>query len=280
MIPVGFLVIAPAIGQHAVNAATLHIDAEITHLGGITGNVEQYPWGFVQNNITAHNPIPLSATLEECVISMYIPASDQLMTFDDPPSLITGTIATFTQPSRTLNHGDNDLAPYNTSMDVNQTQYYGNSPQTFVTFAFGMLFGSGAIEIDIVAEPKLKALGFVTMQVTLAKALNCSAVTTASVEELEELRSKVATLIKEEHPDEFPDDLSAVDFADPILARRLSGVAEKVRVRDWFPAVGMVCSEIGNLQDQPGGKDIIDQVKKVYKELRENNEPGVKPINV
>lgn len=238
MIPVGLLVIAPAIGQHAVDSATLYINSSIAMIGGVEGDVSKYPTAWIQNDIIAHNPIPLSAKLGDVMLSMYVPASDNVSLTGSPP-YVNGTIATFTQPSATLNHGNTSIPQYNKTMDLNMTKLGNPANTAFFPFAFSLVLGTPQV-VYIIGEPKLTALGFVTMKTKLAKKLSCK-VPSNQLNQIKELAGVDA------HAE------SGEELAS-IVARRLS------RVADIFPTVAMNCTQLGNVKDEDDGDEIIKGV--------------------
>merc|ERR1719198_1576149 len=234
MIPVGLLVIAPAIGQHAVDSATLYINSSIAMSGGVS----KYPTAFIQNDIIAHNPIPLSAKLGDVMLSMYVPAWDNVSLSGGPP-YVNGTIATFIQPEATLKHGNTTIPQYNKSMDLNMSKWGNPADTAFFPFAFSLVLGSPQV-VYIIGEPKLTALGFVTMKTKLAKKLSCK-LPTNQLNQIKELAGADA------HAE------SGEELAS-IVARRLS------RVADIFPTVAMNCTQLGNVKDEDDGDEIIKSV--------------------
>merc|ERR1719230_766246 len=142
MIPVGILVIAPAIGQHAVDSATLYIHSNLTMIGGEDADIAAHPSALMENHIIAHNPIPLSAKLGDVELAMYVPVADNVSLSQMPP-FVNGTIATFTQPSATLGaHGNTTIPAYKNPLDLNMTKWGNPAPTAFLPFAFTMLTGS------------------------------------------------------------------------------------------------------------------------------------------
>lgn len=251
MIPVGILVIAPKIGQHAVDSATLYIDSTISMIGGLDGDVSVHPTAYIQNDIIAHNPIPLSAKLGDVELAMYVPASDNVSrSFMTILPYVNGTIATFTQPEATLKHGNTSIPQYNNSMDLNMTKWNNPAPTGFFPFAFTLALGT-AQEVYIIGEPKLTALGFVTMKVKLAKRLTC--------------------MVPPQQFSEVEAEMTSGEELETVTSRRLASV------RGIFPPVAMKCTQLGNVKDLDNGNgdDIIKGVLDNLNSEKDDDESSV-----
>lgn len=132
--------------------------------------------GFVHNAMNLHSPIFIGAIVHDVNVTMVINQPDaENQTFRDMYGFSNGPIGWFTQPRTTVTQGDNWV-----TMDVpvhfNSTADNGFR---FPSWAF-YAWASGVVYIDLVAEPKLTALGFVTMKTKMKKQIACNCIAGSS----------------------------------------------------------------------------------------------------
>lgn len=231
MIPVGILVIAPALGQHALTSATMMIPNCTVY--NLPEDLPADPdGGRISNSIElTQQYFPFNSKLLATDMIMHLPPGhpDIIGFSEDPTSTLRETdLAWFTLPEQVVKHGL-------TKFQIDQQLDVVN-PSTFVTMAFGLIRGGNApfpyndsftnVEIWIVGKPKLVALGFVTIgPLRLGKKLNC-------------------TFNETLNP--LPDSGVLESESETLTGRRLQGK---------FPAIGLTCIQAGDLKD-----DQIDSV--------------------
>lgn len=200
MIPVGILVIAPKIGQSAIDMTTFHIINntifDMPEASPICDDCEfpnEVARGFVFGHVNIHSPMFIGAKLHEVNVSMVInmPGLETNNTTTPEGSRFStlgftdGPLAWFTMPATTITKGDNILQyGWNGSADSNEknTTIYCNASKRAADGGFRMLslafavYQSAVIYIDIVAEPKLTVLGFLTLQTKMKKTLACNCI--------------------------------------------------------------------------------------------------------
>jgi len=205
MIPVGILVIAPKIGQAAIDMTTFHIinntifdipsTSPITDCGDDDGCEfpNEVARGFVFGHVNIHSPMFIGAKLHEVNVSMVINMPGVASNNSSLPEgsrfdmlgFTDGPLAWFTMPASTITKGDNILQyGWNGSADSNvkNTTIYVNASKSAADGGFRMLslgfamYQSAVIYIDIVAEPKLTVLGFLTLQTKMKKTLACNCI--------------------------------------------------------------------------------------------------------
>lgn len=164
MIPVGILVIAPAMGQHALNTATMQISNATVY--NLPEDLTTDPnGGRIANHVElTQTAFPFSTKLHETQLIMHLPAG--------VPSWQGGNftktdLAYFKMPEQIVDHGVTRFT-FDQEMDV-------VDPTTFVTWAFGLILGIvPSTPMWIVGKPELTALGFITMDLKLGKKLDCT----------------------------------------------------------------------------------------------------------
>lgn len=164
MIPVGILVIAPAMGQNALNTATMQItNATVYNLpDDLTVDPDA---GRIVNHVElTQTAFPFSTKLHETQLIMHLPAGYPVYTMENTSKT---DLAYFNMPEQTVDHGVTKFT-FDQQMDV-------VDPIAFVTWAFGLILGIVPFTpMWIVGKPELTALGFITMDLKLGKKLNCT----------------------------------------------------------------------------------------------------------
>jgi len=194
MIPVGILVIAPAMGQHALSSASLAIPNSTLFLpasmfvtpdgGNISNHVELTQTSF-----------PFSTTLHETEFIMYMPDGQPCwegIQWDgdpaDPAVFVPNeqcptanfnatSLAWFRMPEATIKHGVTEIPVFTVPLNV-------VNPGTLTAVSFGLGLAANfpppynltlsQLHVWIVAKPKLTALGFVQIgPLKMGKKLIC-----------------------------------------------------------------------------------------------------------
>lgn len=212
MIPVGILVIAPALGQHALSSATMEIpnctvynlppDLTVDPDGGRIAN-------FVD---LTQKSFPFNSKLVETNMIMHLAPGNSNWQDPDTPFAETD-LAWFTLPEQIVKHGLTEFQ-FDQQLEV-------LNAEVFATMAFGLVLQvTPTVEIWIVGKPKLVALGFVEIgPLRLGKKMLCAYDASLNPEAESgnlESRSKILT------------------------GRRLQGL----------PPIGLVCNQTGNLKDE------------------------------
>lgn len=199
MIPVGILVIAPKIGQAAIDMTTFHIINntifDMPFTSPICDDCEfpnEVARGFVFGHVNIHSPMFIGAKLHEVNVSMVLntpgvgtnnTSTPEGSRFDSL-GFTNGPLAWFTMPASTITQGDNILQygwNGSASNEKNTTIYCNASKHSadggFRMFGVALaLYQTAVIYVDIVAEPKLTVLGFLTLQTKMKKTLACNCI--------------------------------------------------------------------------------------------------------
>lgn len=213
MIPVGILVIAPALGQHALTSATMMIP-NCTVYNLPSDLVVDPDGGRIANFVDlTQSSFPFNSKLVETKMIMHLPPGQSDYrggpNFDNPNATLAETdLAWFILPEQIVKHGLTEFQ-FDQQLEV-------LNPDEFVTMAVGLLFGmSASVEIWIVGKPKLVALGFVEIgPLRLGKKMICAYDAGLNPPESENLGRESETL----------------------TGRRLQGL----------PPIGLVCNQTGD----------------------------------
>lgn len=168
MIPVGLLVIAPNMGQHALNVAVMNIPNSTVY--NIPSPLYHHATVAMFNSVKlTQSALPFHAKLHETDMVVNLPGSPTDP--NDPASWMNyprQNLGWFTMPEQGVSHGENDFS-FDVSMDV-------LAPNMMVkwTMSLGMGGFPNGTDIYIVGEPKLTALGLVSMKLKLGKKLHCT----------------------------------------------------------------------------------------------------------
>lgn len=185
MIPVGIFVIAPKIGQKAIDMTTFHIMNNTMYdiFSGPTNTT--FLEAQVYGEVNIHSPMFLGAKLHDVNVTMILnqpgctvpPEFNATGNETDPwapaytlRGFSNGPIAWFTMPNATITQGDN-IQKYTTKVNLFAREDGGFRFGSWAFFQGGM--GPEAY-IDLVAEPKLTALGFITLKTKMIKTIKCN----------------------------------------------------------------------------------------------------------
>lgn len=161
MIPVGIFVIAPKMAQSSINQSLIHILSNEVY--GIP--IGDYN-GYVHNELNLHSPMFLSAKIHAANVTM---VANQPGATLRGSAFTSGPIGWFTQPEAQIKQGDN-LIKFDAPIHFNSTADNGNR-----WVGWGMFVGlSGVAYVDLVAEPQVTAMGFITMKTKLRKTVQCN----------------------------------------------------------------------------------------------------------
>jgi hypothetical protein len=240
MIPLSIYVIAPAMGQHALNSAVMNIPNstvfDIKNPPHVPNN-----HAHIFNNVTLdQTSLPFAATMSDVQLVLNVPSC----TASAKPGSCTEfmnwpqkNLAYFTMPEQQIKHGTNI---FNATSDFTIFQ----STDDFVHWALAMLFGAFAdgIPLYIVGRPKLQALGIFHMDLTMGKHMNCTSFL----------------------PPSFQRDVQR-DFAalqqsgEEITTDRLRDLMKMPRLENGvfadMPPITLTCEDLGEMDD-----DLIDEV--------------------
>ena len=164
MIPVGILVIAPKMGQHALDVSEMNIPNSTVY--GLPENLHLDHTAKIFNNvILKQTSLPFASRLHETQMVMHIPASPEGSFFEWGET----NLAWFNMPEQDIKHGTN-------SFSIDTTINVLENTDDFVHWAFMLSLGGfpyGAT-VYIVGQPKMSALGIIHMDLKLGKKMNCS----------------------------------------------------------------------------------------------------------
>jgi len=171
MIPVGLLVIAPKMAQSAIDQSVFHL-TNSTVYGVPLNEVDGYNSfnGWATQNLIVHSDFFLGGRLHEANVSMIINMPNATATLEEG-GFTPGEVGWFTMPETTISKGDT-VINFTAPIHFNSTADGGHR---FVFWGFYVLL-SGVVYVDIVAKPKLTALGFITVETTLKKTLACNCI--------------------------------------------------------------------------------------------------------
>jgi len=158
-IPVGIFVIAPKVGQAAVNMVEMHVD------NATLVNVTQVGATMV-NQMTLQSDLFLGAELEEVVITMVAsnPEGEQMM------GMTNGPLGNFTMPKQTITQGTNKIN-FTADMFFNASADGGFR---YMEWTLGLTMGDYVQHVTMIAEPTVKAFGFLTIKTKLEKHMVCN----------------------------------------------------------------------------------------------------------
>jgi hypothetical protein len=217
MIPVNILVIAPHMGQHALDVSVMSIpnatvyelpdDLHMNHTAKIFNSVK-----------LIQSALPFSAKLHETQMVMHVPPSPNGSFF----SWGDVNLAWFSMPEQDIAHGTNT---FQVTADLNVLE----DTDDFVHWSFALTLGGCpyGTTVYIVGQPKLTALGFLSMDLTMGKKLNCTYVPSTDASAMVQ---------------------NSATFEEFLTARRLSGV------RGMGP-VTLTCEDDGEVES-----DYIDAI--------------------
>lgn len=165
MIPLSIFVIAPSMGQHALNVATMEVP---------NATVYDLPDNLHLNKTAAHiynkvkldqTSLPFGSKLHETQLVMHIPKSPPDSFFVWPPR----NLAYFTMPEQDISHGMNKF-------EVTADLTLMENTDDFVHWAFALTLGGFPYggPIYMVGQPKMSALGIFHMDLKMGKELNCT----------------------------------------------------------------------------------------------------------
>lgn len=168
MIPVGIFVIAPSMGQHALNVATMNIPISHTYT---PDNMVTNRSGTIYNSVKLdQTAVPFPCKLHETDLVMHIPGTTPEFVAAEGLGWDATNLAWFTMPEQKVHHGENSFE-FTSTFNIMQP-----GTLTFWSLAVGMdgggPFPNGTI-IHIVSKPKLTVMGMITMELKMGKALMC-----------------------------------------------------------------------------------------------------------
>jgi len=211
MIPVSILVIAPSMGQHALNVATMNVPNATVY--DLPDNLHLDKKAHIYNEVKLdQTSLPFGSKLHETQLVMHIPESPPGMWYQWPPR----NLAYFTMPEQDITHGMNK---FTVTADLTVME----NTDDFVHWAFMLSFMGfpyGA-PIYMVGQPKMSALGIFHMDLKMGKELNCTY-----------YNPDAPTYTKETLP----------TYEEFVTSRRLAGV------RGMGP-VTLICKDQGKLDD-------------------------------
>jgi len=213
MIPVSLLVIAPKMGQHALDISEMNIPNATVF--DIPDNLHLNHTAMMVNHVNLmQTSLPFSAKLHETQMVMHIPAYEGQW-FSWPER----NLAYFTMPELDIKHGTN-------AFSITSTITVMENTDDFVHWSFMLALGGFpyGTSVYIAGQPKLSALGgIISMELKMGKRMNCSYVPSPEDGIALALESVPLQTI-EEH----------------ITARRLSGVG-------GMGPVTMTCKDEGEM---------------------------------
>jgi len=168
-IPVGIFVVAPKLGQHAVDVIELHIhNSSFYNIEGegIPAN------GTMDLNMTMTSPFFIGAIMHDTVITMsaYNPVGG-----DAENGWTNGEMANFTMPKTTVTQGDNGVVFTSRNVSFNISEAADDQHRSFYYLidAVSGMFVQGLV---LTAEPTITALGFINIKTKFRKELVCNCV--------------------------------------------------------------------------------------------------------
>jgi len=186
MIPVGILVIAPAMGQHALSSASLAIPNSTLFLPASLPDTPD--GGNVSNHVQlTQTAFPFNTKLHETELIMYMPDGQPCWLWVQVPFptevcayeyFNATSLAWFKMPETIIKHGVTEVPVFTVPLNV-------VSPTTLAQVSFGLGAAGGfpepynvtlaQLHIWIVGKPKLTALGFVQIgPLKMGKKLVCT----------------------------------------------------------------------------------------------------------
>jgi len=214
MIPVSILVIAPNMGQHALDVSVMDIPNSTVF--DIPDNLHLNHSAKIVNKVNLkQTSLPFGAKLHETQMVMHIPAyAGQWFSWPER------NIAYFTMPEQNIKHGDN-------AFEVTTAITMMENTDDFVHWSFMLALGGFpyGTEVYIAGKPKLSAMGIFNMELSLGKKMNCSFVQPPMDSDAPALNLESPQAVEES-----------------ITARRLSGV------RGMGP-VTITCKDEGEMDD-------------------------------
>lgn len=172
IIPISILVVAPMIGQHALNVAVMNIPNSTVF--DIPGDLHADNMAKIANNVNLKQTFfPLPSTLHETKFALHVPAAS-------PDAIAAGVIpwpecdlAWFTLPEQAIKHGTNTFQ-FTADLTVLEPDYF-----VFWSLYMTFLQPPPHTIIQIVGQPTLSALGGIfRMGLQMGKTLNCSCIGT------------------------------------------------------------------------------------------------------
>jgi len=250
MIPVGILVIAPNMGQNALNVATMNIPE--SRVFDIPDNLHDANVAQMFNSVQLdQTSLPLYAKLHECDLVMNIPGAPTDP--NDPASWMSyerTNLAWFRMPEQGVKHGEND---FTFSVPVTVLQ-----PDAMVQWTFSLALGGfpNGTDVYIVGRPKMTALGMITMELKLGKKMHCvyvpptttttmagpTTTTTAGPITTTMAPSMSSTTVAQATTSTTTAPSNAEEMAMSITARRLAGVG--------VGPVTLSCTDQGEMADE------------------------------
>merc|ERR1712062_69750 len=251
MIPVGLLVIAPKMAQAAIDQSVFHIANGTVF--NVPANFNESGLGFnpyngwASQNLTVESPFFLGGRLHEANVSMIInmPAADGAYGLD---GFSAGEIAWFTMPETTVAKGVN-VINFTVPMHFNSTADAGFRFASWGYWVMGLFPPStGVVYIDIIAKPKLTALGFITVETTLKKTLACNCI--KGTEHCNEFPKQNRSAAWAAHPavrpfTYWPEDES---FTQPHHDNKTQDPPSQFFPNgnlSWMPKISLFCEPIG-----------------------------------
>jgi hypothetical protein len=188
IIPVSILVVAPMIGQHALNVAVMNIPNATVF--GLPDNLHTDHVASIFNLVHLKQSFfPLPSKLHETTFAMHVPASPPGSGFVWPET----NMAWFTLPEQDIKHGDNTFQFSADFTVIENTDY-------FTYWAFSLVFSPppAYTTLQIVGRPTLSALGGIfRMGLQMGKTLNCTYIpvpfTDEGVKDADAIESLMAT---------------------------------------------------------------------------------------
>lgn len=185
-IPVGVFVVAPKLGQSAVDMISLHIhNATFYNLYPVDDtSIGQTPTnGTADFELTIHSPMFMGAIMKETLITM-VAASYNNTTMDgggDQDYYWTnGPMANYTMTEQTIINGDNHIVQKNVSVLFNQSANcypeYGMGCLRAFYWTVDAVSGTAVQYLNITAEPTLVALGLIKIKTKLHKTMVCNCI--------------------------------------------------------------------------------------------------------
>jgi hypothetical protein len=231
MIPVSILVIAPKMGQHALDVATMDIPNSTVY--DLPDDLTKDHNAKIFNGIKLkQKSLPFAAKLHSTDMVLHIPPATPDILEKCMWTWPAQNLGWFSMPDEHVKHGDN-------SWDVTADLTVIDPTDTFVHWAFTLTLGPafGVMQygttIHVAGKPKLSAMGIFNMDLKLGKKLNCTYIPPPATEEMEAAALKLS------------------DFSDmseeTITARR--------RLVGGMGPVTLNCRDDGKLED-----DLLEEI--------------------
>jgi len=169
-IPVGILVVAPKLGQHAVDVLQLHI-----HNSSFYGiESEGIPTnGTMDLNMTMTSPFFIGAIMHDTVI--HLTAYNSQGGNPDDGMWTNGPMGNFTMPKKTITQGDNGVNLTNMTVWFNTSKAADSSMRSFY-WLLDAVSGTHMQSLILTATPTITALGLINIKTTFHKEMNCNCI--------------------------------------------------------------------------------------------------------